>query len=200
MAPILIDAELLNYLEAALLSGEHAISTAVLQKIIQQYDKNDATTAKVPIIPAMMPARQVQTMVNAYMQALNARYAATALQVIETALGWQVQVRLQYAHVLQQVWPERTLKLSNALLEILAIIAYKQPVTRGDIEQIRGVTVNSQVLRQLFERQWIEERGHRDIAGRPALLYTTPIFLDAFGLKSLADLPPMPKATSSPPA
>lgn len=120
---------------------------------------------------------------------LVARYNDTALCVVEGAHGWRVQIRTTYSDVIRQAWPERPLKLSQALLETLSVIAYHQPVTRSDIEQIRGVAVNSQILRTLFDRQWIVERGHREVAGRPALLVTTRVFLEAFGLQSLADLP-----------
>jgi segregation and condensation protein B len=93
--------------------------------------------------------------------------------------------------VIAKLWPERPTRLSQALLETLSVIAYRQPVTRADIEQLRGVTVNSQILRTLFERQWIVEDGFRPVAGRPALIITTKYFLDAFGLQSLDQLPPL---------
>ena len=85
---------------------------------------------------------------------------------------------------------------SQALLETLSIIAYKQPVTRSDIEHVRGVTLSSSILRQLFDKGWIKEDGYKETLGRPALLHTTPEFMDAFGLTSLDDLPPLPNMTS----
>lgn len=112
-----------------------------------------------------------------------------SIELIETAQGFKFQVRTKYRHVIHQAWPERPIKLSPSLLEILAIIAYHQPITRADIEQIRGVSSNSQLLRTLFEWNWIKESGFRDVPGRPALLVTTPHFLNAFGLASLSDLP-----------
>ena len=99
---------------------------------------------------------------------------------------------LQDALALLQVFPERLENLSQALLETLSIIAYQQPVTRSDIEQVRGVAVSSNILRQLFDKGWIVENGHKDTLGRPALLHTTQAFLDAFGLDSLDRLPPLP--------
>lgn len=112
-----------------------------------------------------------------------------SVELIETAQGFRLQVRAKYRHIIQQAWPERPVKLSPSLLEIIAVVAYHQPVTRADIEQIRGVSNNSQVLRTLFEWNWIKESGFRDAPGRPALLVTTPHFLNAFGLASLNDLP-----------
>ena len=91
------------------------------------------------------------------------------------------------------MFPQRLEHLSQALLETLSVIAYKQPVTRSDIEQVRGVTVSSNILRQLFDKGWIVEKGFRETLGRPALLHTTPEFLDAFGLEKLEDLPPLPE-------
>ena len=94
--------------------------------------------------------------------------------------------------MIQQVFPQRQQRLSQALLETLSVIAYKQPVTRSDIEYVRGVTLSSTLLRQLFDKEWIEEKGYKETLGRPALLHTTAQFLDAFGLNSLEELPPMP--------
>ena len=93
--------------------------------------------------------------------------------------------------LIRRAFPERRETLSQAVLETLSVIAYRQPVTRGDIEQVRGVTVSSTILRQLFDKGWIVERGHKDTLGRPALLHTTAEFLAAFGLASLDDLPPL---------
>ncbi len=112
-----------------------------------------------------------------------------SVELIETAQGFKFRVRAKYQHIIHQAWPERPIKLSPSLLEILAVIAYHQPVTRADIEQIRGVSSNSQILRTLFEWSWIKESGFRDVPGRPALLVTTPQFLNAFSLTSLNDLP-----------
>lgn len=114
-----------------------------------------------------------------------------SVELIETAQGFRFQVRAKYRHVITSTLAEKPTKLSPSLLEILAVVAYHQPVTRADIEQIRGVTNNSQILRTLFDWNWIKESGFREIPGRPALLITTPNFLNAFGLLSLDQLPPL---------
>ncbi|OUY05947.1 SMC-Scp complex subunit ScpB [Acinetobacter populi] len=123
------------------------------------------------------------------LQQLSILQHGRSVELIETVQGFKFQVRAKYRHVIHEAWPERPIKLSPSLLEVLAVIAYHQPVTRADIEQIRGVSNNSLVLRTLFEWNWIKESGFRDVPGRPALLVTTPIFLNAFGLASLNDLP-----------
>lgn len=163
------DADTVNRIEAILFASEGPVAPLVLRQLLQETQPN--------------------TRLDDVLDALRLRYADTALELIETASGYRMQVRQAYSATLSTLWPERPLKLSHALLETLTVIAYRQPVTRGDIEQLRGVTVNSQILRTLFDRQWIVERGHRDVAGRPALLVTTRQFLDAFGLRSLAELP-----------
>ncbi len=117
-----------------------------------------------------------------------------SIELIETAQGFRFQVRSKYRSIIAQIWPERPTKLSPSLLETLAVIAYHQPVTRADIEQIRGVSNNSQILRTLFDWNWIKEASFRDLPGRPALLITTPQFLNAFGLASLGQLPPLQNA------
>ncbi len=111
------------------------------------------------------------------------------LQLTEVASGWRFQSHPDLARYLEKLHPEKPPRYSRAVLETLAIIAYRQPVTRGDIEEIRGVTVHSQLLRQLEDRGWVETVGHRESVGRPALLATTRQFLDDLGLVSLKELP-----------
>lgn len=123
---------------------------------------------------------------------LQERLEAGVLSLTETASGYRLQIADGYSALIQRVFPQRQERLSQALLETLSVIAYKQPVTRSDIEYVRGVTLSSSLLRQLFDKGWIIENGHKDTLGRPALLHTTPQFLDAFGLTSLDLLPPMP--------
>lgn len=123
---------------------------------------------------------------------LKERLEQSVLNLQKTALGYRLQIRDEYKHLVMRALPDRSETLSQALLETLSVIAYKQPVTRSDIEQVRGVTVSSAILRQLFDKGWIMEKGHRDTIGRPALLHTTAEFLDAFGLSSLDELPPLP--------
>lgn len=124
--------------------------------------------------------------------ALESRLSDGVLALNKTASGYRLQIKDSFSGLIQQVFPNRLENLSQALLETLSVIAYKQPVTRTDIEQVRGVTVSSHILRQLFDKGWIVEKGHKETLGRPALLHTTDAFLDAFGLSSLDELPPLP--------
>lgn len=123
---------------------------------------------------------------------LQQRLDTGVLTLHETASGYRLQVADDYSALIQRVFPQRQERLSQALLETLSVIAYKQPVTRSDIEHVRGVTLSSNILRQLFDKGWIEEKGYKETLGRPALLHTTAQFLDAFGLTSLDELPPLP--------
>ena len=113
------------------------------------------------------------------------------VELVQTAGGWRFQTRLEYQVYLDRLKQERPPKYSRAVLETLAIIAYRQPVTRGDIEDIRGVTVATQIIRVLEERGWVDVVGHRETPGRPALLATTKKFLDDLGLRSVTELPPL---------
>jgi len=120
---------------------------------------------------------------------IRGEWVERGLQLTEVASGWRFQSHPDLAHYLEKLHPEKPPRYSRAVLETLAIIAYRQPVTRGDIEEIRGVTVHSQLLRQLEDRGWVETVGHRESVGRPALLATTRQFLDDLGLASLKELP-----------
>jgi len=122
---------------------------------------------------------------------LNEEYEERGIVVSEVASGYRMQVKAAMADRLQKLWEERPPRYSRALFETLALIAYRQPITRGDIEEIRGVSVSSNIVRQLLERDWVRVVGHRDVPGRPALFGTTKVFLDYFGLKKLDDLPPL---------
>ena len=115
--------------------------------------------------------------------------AARPVELLQLASGWRYRTRPEFAPYLARLNPEKPVKYSRAVLETLAIIAYRQPVTRGDIEEIRGVAVNAQLIRTLEERGWIDTVGHRDTPGRPALLATTRQFLDDLGLRSISELP-----------
>ncbi|WP_352310600.1 SMC-Scp complex subunit ScpB [Psychrobacter sp. W2-37-MNA-CIBAN-0211] len=123
---------------------------------------------------------------------LRQRLDTGVLSLHETASGYRLQIADSYSLLIQRVFPQRQERLSQALLETLSVVAYKQPVTRSDIEHVRGVTLSSNILRQLFDKGWIEEKGYKETLGRPALLHTTAQFLDAFGLSDLDELPPMP--------
>ena len=166
--------DVLLQIEAILFASDHPISLAKLKEAFNnQYNKQQ---------------------LRVFLQQLAMLQHGRAIELIETAQGFRFQVRAKYRNMITQVWPERPVKLSPSLLETVAVIAYHQPVTRADIEQIRGVSNNSQILRTLFDWSWIKESGFRDVPGKPALLVTTPQFLNAFGLSSLGQLPPLQDA------
>lgn len=153
-----------------------------------------------------MPAKQLrqhlnisQNQLDMALMVLQERLSLGALTLAHTATGYRLQIANEFSPIIQKVFPQRQENLSQALLETLSVIAYRQPVTRGDIEMVRGVTVSSHILRQLFDKGWIIEKGHRESIGRPALLHTTDEFLVAFGLDSLAQLPPLPDMQASQP-
>ncbi|MBR8064618.1 SMC-Scp complex subunit ScpB [Burkholderia ambifaria] len=127
--------------------------------------------------------------VRTLLEDLKQEWSGRGVELVALATGWRFQSKPAMRHYLDRLHPEKPPKYSRAVLETLAIIAYRQPVTRGDIEEIRGVTVNTQVVKQLEDRGWIEVIGHRDVPGRPALYATTKQFLDDLGLKALDDLP-----------
>jgi segregation and condensation protein B len=127
--------------------------------------------------------------VRTLLEELKTDWSGRGVELVALASGWRFQSKPTMRGYLDRLHPEKPPKYSRAVLETLAIIAYRQPVTRGDIEEIRGVTVNTQVVKQLEDRGWIEVIGHRDVPGRPALYATTKQFLDDLGLKALDDLP-----------
>ncbi|WP_233881738.1 SMC-Scp complex subunit ScpB [Paraburkholderia flagellata] len=127
---------------------------------------------------------------------LRHEWSGRGVELVGLASGWRFQSKPAMRTYLDRLHPEKPPRYSRAVLETLAIIAYRQPVTRGDIEEIRGVTVNTQVVKQLEDRSWIEVIGHRDVPGRPALYATTREFLDDLGLKSLDELPPLDDPSS----
>jgi len=129
----------------------------------------------------------------ALLRDLQMDWAQRGLELVEVAGGWRFQSRASMQIWLERLQPQKAPRYSRAVLETLAIIAWCQPTTRGDIEDIRGIPVNSQVIRQLEERGWVEVVGHRDSVGRPELLATTRQFLDDLGLQSLGQLPPLGK-------
>ncbi|WP_367106808.1 SMC-Scp complex subunit ScpB [uncultured Psychrobacter sp.] len=129
---------------------------------------------------------------NQALELLRLRLDSGVLRLYKTASGYRLQIADSYSALIQRVFPQRQERLSQALLETLSIIAYKQPVTRSDIEYVRGVTLSSNILRQLFDKGWIKEDGYKETLGRPALLHTTAQFLDAFGLTNLDELPSIP--------
>lgn len=127
------------------------------------------------------------------LESLQADWQGRGVELVSVAEGWRFQTRTEIQEHLDRLNPEKPPKYSRAVLETLAIIVYRQPVTRGDIEEIRGVAVNSQIVKTLEERGWIESVGHKDVPGRPSLYATTKRFLSDLGLRSLAELPPLPE-------
>jgi segregation and condensation protein B len=125
------------------------------------------------------------------LQQLQAACAGRGVELVEVASGWRYQVCTDVHPWVSRLWSDRQTRYTRATLETLALIAYRQPITRGEIEQIRGVTVNSSIIKALEERGWIRVVGHRDVPGKPELLATTKAFLDYFGLKRLDELPPL---------
>lgn len=122
---------------------------------------------------------------------LNLEFEPRGITIIEVASGYRIQIKATMVERLQKLWEERPPRYSRALFETLALVAYRQPITRGEIEEIRGVSVSSNIVRSLLEREWVRVVGHRDVPGRPAMFGTTKQFLDYFGLKKLDDLPPL---------
>lgn len=120
-------------------------------------------------------------------------YAGRGVTLNETASGYRFITKPELSDYLARLWPERSPRYSRAVLETLALIAYRQPITRGEIEDIRGVSVSSQIMRTLLDRNWVKVVGHKEVPGRPGLYATTKEFLDYFGLKSLNQLPPLPE-------
>jgi segregation and condensation protein B len=160
-----------NVVEAALLAAGRPVT---MDELIGVFDERDGSNADE---------------VKAAIAALTADYETRGLELLEVASGYRIQIKAAVAHPVARLWQERPAKYSRALLETLALVAYRQPITRGEIEQIRGVTVNPHIIKTLLERSWIRVVGHRDVPGKPELLGTTRDFLDYFSLKKLDDLP-----------
>jgi len=136
-------------------------------------------------------ARPTREEVRAVLDELTDDYKERGVELKQIDKGFRFQTRSEYSPWLNRLWQSRAPRYSRALLETLAIIAYRQPVTRGEIEEIRGVTVSSEIMKTLLAREWIRQVGHRDIPGKPALFGTTRGFLEHFNLKSLTELPPL---------
>ncbi|WP_148253476.1 SMC-Scp complex subunit ScpB [Aidingimonas lacisalsi] len=160
-------------LEAALLAAGEPLSKERLEALFDEHER---------------PSRQA---LDDALSRLESRLMQSALELVQTASGHQVRIRQRFSPWVSRLWDERPQRYSRALLETLALIAYRQPVTRGDIEEVRGVTVSSSIMRTLTERGWVRVVGHRDVPGRPAVYATTRQFLDDFGLQTLDALPPM---------
>jgi len=167
------DSYVRNVIEAALLAAGNPLPVAELARLFE-----DAS-------------RPMPQELRAALEALAAEYQGRGIELKETASGWRIQVRRELAGEISRLWPERAARYSRALLETLALIAYRQPITRAEIEAVRGVVVNPNIIRTVIERNWVRVVGHRDVPGHPELLGTTREFLDYFGLRSLDELPPL---------
>jgi segregation and condensation protein B len=138
----------------------------------------------------LFAGRMERTTLRMLLDELKTDWSEKTLELVQVASGYRFQAKQQFSEFILRLSPERQPKYSRAVMETLAIIAYRQPVTRGDIEQIRGVAVNPNVMRQLQERDWIDVVGQREVPGRPSLYATTKHFLDDLNLRSISELPP----------
>jgi len=162
-----------NVIEAALLAAGKPLQLAEIGQLFDESSRPKAEDLR------------------AGLDALAAEYSSRGVEVKETAAGFRIQVRREFSAEISRLWPERPARYSRALLETLALIAYRQPITRAEIEAVRGVAVNPNIIKTVIERNWVRVVGHRDVPGRPELLGTTREFLDYFGLRSLDELPPL---------
>ncbi len=167
----LSDSQLKQIIEAALFAAGRPLTLDEILKLFEEPERPD-------------PRR-----LRATLEALQRDYEARGVELVEVASGWRFQSRQAFSTWVQRLWEEKPTRYSRATLETLALIAYRQPVTRGEIEEVRGVSVSSNIIKTLLEREWIRVVGHRDVPGRPALYATTKKFLDYFNLKSLDELP-----------
>src|SRR5687768_15222977 len=171
------DSYIKNVIEAALLAAARPVPVAELAQIFDE--------------PRPAPKE-----IRGALELLTADYEGRGVCIRETANGFRFQVRTELSREVSRLWPDRPRKYSRALLETLALIAYRQPITRAEIENVRGVAVNPEIVKTLMERNWVRVVGHRDVPGHPELLGTTSEFLDYFSLKSIEDLPPLAELKS----
>ncbi len=165
--------EIKHFIEAALLAAGRPLNIDQLQSLFDG---------------RMAPEKAE---IRAAITTLNDEYEPRGITISEVASGFRVQVKGTMAEQLHKLWEERPPRYSRALFETLALVAYRQPITRGEIEEVRGVSVSPNIVRTLLEREWVRVVGHRDVPGRPEMFGTTKQFLDYFGLKKLDDLPPL---------
>lgn len=159
-------------LEAAIMASGQPLST---DRLIALFGEDDD-------IPSRQQLREA-------LDNLREDCSARGVELKEVASGYRFQVKEAYSHWISRLWEERPVRYSRALLETLVLIAYRQPITRGEIEDVRGVSVSSSIVKTLLDRDWIRVVGHREVPGKPAMYGTTKQFLDYFGLKALGDLP-----------
>lgn len=169
-----VNPELKNIVEAALLVAREPVTIERLQQLFPEVD-----------------ARPTRDELRAVLEALAHDYEARGIEIRQIDKGYRIQTRDRYSSFLQRLVEERPPRYSRALLETLAIVAYRQPVTRADIEEIRGVSVSTEIIKTLLGREWIREVGRREVPGRPVLYGTSREFLEHFNLKSLEELPPL---------
>ena len=149
--------------------------------------------SEVEILKAFENDRQIDIGdIKAALESLNQFYSDRSIELVKVANGFRLKARQEYSSWIAKLWETKPQKYSRAMMETLALIAYKQPITRGEIEEVRGVSVSSQIIRNLMDRGWIKVVGHRDVPGRPSLLSTTKDFLDDLNLRKLSDLPNLP--------
>jgi segregation and condensation protein B len=172
------NAEAIKVLETALLCAREPLTLHSLKKLFVEDEQADDSG---------LGGEQIKQL----LEQLRQEWAGKGVEVVSLSSGWRFQSRPEMKHYLDRLNPEKPPRYSRATLETLAIIAYRQPVTRGDIEEIRGVAVNSQTIKMLEDRGWVDVVGHRDVVGRPSLLGTTRQFLDDLGLNALSQLPPL---------
>ena len=165
------ETELKSILESLIMASARPISA---DKLLEVFDETERPDRK---------------MLNKALEALAADYEGKSVELKEVSSGYRFQIRKDYADWVSRLWEEKPARYSRALLETLALIAYKQPITRGEIEKIRGVSVSAQIMKTLQEREWVNVVGHRDVPGKPAIYATTKEFLDYFNLTSLEELP-----------
>jgi len=165
-------------LEAILLAADQPLS---VERLGQVFDEHDGVDNK---------------RIRQALKELQKSYDGKGFELVEVASGFRFQVRQNYALWVSRLWQEKPQKYSKALLETLSIIAYQQPITRGEIESIRGVGVSSSIIHTLIDRLWIRSVGHKEVPGRPELFATTKAFLDHFNLKQLNDLPALDELAS----
>ena len=167
------DKEIKNFVESALLAAGRPLSIEQLQKLFDGRAEPEKSQIR----------QAISTLLD--------EYEDRGFTIREVASGFRIQIESDMVQRLQKLWEQRPPRYSRAMFETLALIAYRQPMTRGEIEEIRGVSVSSNIIRSLLEREWIRIVGHRDVPGRPEMFGTTKQFLDYFGLKKLDDLPPL---------
>ena len=172
-----MDIKITNIVEAILLGAGRPIRISEMRSILE----NDGISVELSDIKKSL-------------NILEERYADTSLEIKDVASGYRIQIKNEHSTSLSHLWNEKTPRISKALMETISIIAYKQPVTRGDIEDIRGVTVSTKTIRDLLERNWIKLSGYREVPGRPALYVTTKDFLNDLSLKNISELPDLPES------